>query len=156
MNGYCFLFDRDVQAAADALPRRRVLTPTKFGLPDNASDAAIVETASVNECIIVTANGNDFVREALRYISQSSRKSDGCHDLNGLVILPSGLEVQRRLLRNAEKRMRFDGLPVTWADVWTRSYCVRLKKDGSAEVRLLPRCLYCNDMTLRRRRRSTW
>ena len=54
--------------------------------------------------------------------------------MSGLVVLPSGLEAQRRLLREAPQRMRYEGKLVGWADVSGRSYDVKLAKDGPAEV----------------------
>jgi hypothetical protein len=138
---YHFLFDRDVEAAADALPASRVLTLERVGLPATATDEAIIDKASEKRCIIVTANGRDFLPAPLQYIKQSRRRV--CHDLNGLVVLPTGLEPQRRLLREAPQRMRFGGVAVTWADVWARNHYVRLVRNGPAEVKLLPRCTLC-------------
>jgi hypothetical protein len=152
---YRFLFDRDVEGAADALPARRVLTLAKVELPETASDDAIIDAACANRSIIVTANGKDFRPAALKYIAQSSRRSQGrCHDLSGLVVLPTGLEIQRRLLREAPQRMRYAGRPVTWADVWGRSYYVRLKKSGPAEVNPLPGCGVCKKREIGREKRK--
>ncbi len=155
MPTYRFLLDRDVQAVADALPASRVVTLAKVGLPATASDDEIIEAACENRCIIVTANGRDFVPKALAYIRQSSRRSKGrCHDLNGLVVLPSGLEAQRRLLREGPRRMWYDDRPVTWLDVSGRSYYVRFKKLGRADVSPLPRCRVCERNEIGRRNRK--
>src|SRR6266436_5468363 len=156
MPPYRFLLDRDVQAVADALPASRVVTLAKVGLPATASDDAIIDKACMHRCIIVTANGGDFVPKAVAYIRQSSRRSQGrCHDLSGLVVLPNGLETQRRLLRKAPQRMRDpDGRPVTWLDVWARSYHVKLNRGGHA-VRPLPRCRVCESREIGRRKRKT-
>jgi hypothetical protein len=150
-----FLFDRDSEAAADALPASRVLTRVRLGLPDTASDDEIIDAACTNRCIIVTANGQHFRPKAVEYIRQSSRRSRGrCRDLSGLVVLPTGLETQRRLLREAPQRMRYDDRPVTWADVWGRSYYVRLNRDGRAEVNPLPRCRKCEENEIARQKRK--
>jgi hypothetical protein len=156
MSPYRFLLDRDVQAVADALPASRVLTLEKVGLPTTASDDAIIDVACERRCIIVTANGRDFRPKAVAYIRQSSRRSQGrCHDLSGLVVLPSGLETQRRLLREAPRRMRYGDRPVTWLDVWGRSYYVRLKESGLAGVSPLPRCRVCESREIGRQKRKT-
>ena len=157
MSNYRFLFDQDVRAAADALPPHHVVPFAKLGLPDDASDVAIIETARRQKCIIVTANGEHFRPAAVKFIRQSSRRrTGGCHDLSGLVVLPSGLEAQRRLLREAPQRMRYEGKLVGWADVSGRSYYVKLAKDGPAEVAPLPRCRVCQENARRwaQRRRA--
>jgi len=155
MPRYRFLFDHDVQAAADALPASRVVTLTKVGLPPKASDEEVIDAACTHRCIIVTANGKDFTQKAVADIRQSSLRSQGrCHDLSGLVVLPTGLETQRRLLRQALQRMRYDDRPVTWPEVWARSYYVRLKDTGPADVRPLPRCRVCEANELRRLSRA--
>ena len=155
MPPYRFLFDRDVQAAADALPPSRVLTFSGVDLSESANDEDVIDAACTRGCIIVTANGRDFLPAAVKYIRQSSRRSQGrCHDLRGLVVLPTGLETQRRLLRQGPQRMRHGGEPVTWADVWGRSYYVRLARDGPAEVRPLPRCRVCEQREIGRKNRN--
>ena len=138
----------------------------KLGLPDDASDVAIIETACRKKCIIVTANGEHFRPAAVKFIRQSSRRrTGGCHDLSGLVVLPSGLEAQRRLLREAPQRMRYEGKLVGWADVSGRSYYVKLAKDGDESTRqvvwelkrnvpMLP-TVAMNDTTSRRDRRTS-
>jgi hypothetical protein len=45
--------------------------------------------------MIVTANGDDFVGEFEKYLSQV--KQTECHDMYGSVILPNGYEKQRRV-----------------------------------------------------------
>ena len=108
---------------------------------ESANDRQIVEQASRDECIIVTANGKDFRKEIDKFLRQTKRKD--CHDLYGLVILPSGYEIQKRLLKDIEAQMRYGQKSVSWFDVWRRSYCVRVRKGGAPEVRPLPRCYYC-------------
>jgi len=148
---YRFLFDRDVEAAASVFPALRVLTLARVGLPPTATDEAIIDAACTRRCIIVTANGKDFRPAAVKYIRQSSVRGQGrCHDLHGLVVLPTGLETQRRLLREGAQRMRYGGERVSWADVWGRSYYVRLARDGPAEVNPLPRCRVCQQREMRR------
>lgn len=92
--------------------------------------------------IIVTANGEHFIWEIKKY--QSRLMGNECHELHGLVILPSGWEHQRRLLKHIEDKLRIDGKSITWADVAEHNSCVRLKRNGPPDVRREFRpCLYC-------------
>jgi hypothetical protein len=83
-------------------PARRTRTVADVGLPENATDAAIVEKAWKPEAIIVTANGDDFLREVRRFLRSTKRKD--CHDLFGLVILPNKYEIQKRTLNELNVR----------------------------------------------------
>jgi uncharacterized protein DUF5615 len=141
MTGHRFLLDHDCQRAAVLLPERRVLSLADVGLPENASDQKIVEAAWEYECVIVTANGRDFLERIKRFLGTTKKKD--CHDLWGLVVLPNDLASQERLLPRAEKKLRFEGEKVTWPRVWRENLYVRLKRDGAHEVRHLPRCYYC-------------
>jgi hypothetical protein len=104
MRPYRFLLDRDVSKISSAFPRGRTRTIAGVGLPNDASDAKIVRTAWDGEYIIVTANGNDFKREILKFQRQTKRND--CRELRGLVVLPCGYEKQRRLLYEVEQRLR--------------------------------------------------
>lgn len=155
MSRYRFVFDRDSEGASDVFSKSRVVTLDALGLPPRAPDEDVIAAAAERKCILVTANGKDFVQKAMKYIAQSSRRRTGsCHDLSGLVILPTGLEIQRRLLREARQRVRIYGRPLSWADVAAKSYYVRFKGSGPADVRLLPRCPVCQRNTLRRATRT--
>jgi len=152
---YRFLFDRDVEAAASVFPQSRVLTLARVALPPTATDEEIIDAACTRSCIIVTANGKDFRPAAVKYIRQSSVRGQGrCHDLRGLVVLPIGLEAQRRLLREGPQRMRYGGEPVTWADVWGRSFYVKFAREGPAVVNPLPRCRVCEQRGIGRGKRK--
>ena len=69
--------------------------------------------------------------------------------MKGLVVLSSGIEVQRRQIVRALEQMYFSGAKIDWADVWNENYYVRLKDGGRADVNLLPRCRYCDRLTKR-------
>src|SRR5438128_18284 len=114
MRRYRFLVDRDVEKAALHLPRKSALTLKKVGLPDNAPDAVVVQEAYERQCIIVTANEQDFI-EAIKEFQRHTAKRT-CRELRGLVVLPSGYESQRRILVEAGKRLRFGGESISWAD----------------------------------------
>ncbi len=150
MSSYKFLLDRDVQALKDRFPRKRAMTAADAGLADNAPDSAVVQKAFDLAAIIVTANGNDFLAEVIAFQSKTKRSAFGCREMNGLVVLSSGIQVQRRQIAHALNRMFFDGRKVDWADVWKGNYYVRLKDNGQAEVKLLPRCRYCEQRTKER------
>ncbi len=130
------------------MPRKRTLTLGKVGLPENADDSLIVREAYKRKCIIVTANGEHFVPEMLDFMR--IRKKKQCYDLNGLIVLPSGYEHQKRLLENAEDRLQEVGKKLTWADVWAKDYYVRIKKSGIHEIKPFPPCFYCNKIKVRR------
>lgn len=95
----------------------------------------------------MTANGEDFRRQILRFQSQTKKKV--CHELYGLVVLPSGYENQRRSLSGLEKRLRLGSRTLTWSDVWEENYYVKVKRVGSPEIRRFPRCLYCQKLELK-------
>lgn len=141
MKPYSFLLDRDVSKAVSMFPPKRTRTAASVGLQENAPDSSIVEKAWELESIIVTANGDDFVREVKKFSLSTKRKD--CHDLFGLVILPSKFEIQKRTLRDIASRLRFKGKQVTWDDVWRNNLCVRVKSDGDPDLSELPRCFYC-------------
>src|SRR5271157_827678 len=76
---YLFLLDRDVSKAVFLFPRKRTLTTTDVGLSENARDAEIVRKAWEKECIIVTAKGEEFKREILKFQGQTQIKD--CREL---------------------------------------------------------------------------
>jgi hypothetical protein len=87
-----------------------------------AKDRQIVEAACELESVIVTGNRRDFEREILRFQRLTKRKD--CHELWGLIVLPNGLLRQKRVLKYAEKRLRFQGKALRWGDVWRGNYYV--------------------------------
>jgi hypothetical protein len=70
--------------------------------------------------------------------------------MRGLIVLSSGIEAQRRQISSALDLMSFGGKKIDWADVWSENYYVLLKGGQPADVRLLPRCYYCERLTKRR------
>jgi hypothetical protein len=116
----------------------------EVGLPENASDAAIVTKAWDLERTIVTGNGRDFINLVLRFQKQTKKKD--CHELYGLIILPNRYEAQKRLMGVAEKKLRHGDKKITWADVWRKNYCVRVRKSGVPQITAFPKCLYCKKL----------
>jgi hypothetical protein len=109
MSTYRFLLDRDVQHAKEFSPRKRAITAMEAGLAENAPDSAVVQRAFDLEAIIVTANGDDFLREVIEFQRKTKRAADGCREMQGLIVLSSGIEVQRRQIAHALERMFFGG-----------------------------------------------
>ena len=141
MTSYRFLFDHNCSDAARFFPSRRILNLKQGGLAFDATDRQIVERASERKWIIVTVNGDDFVDEITRYLKQTTRHN--CHDLSGLVILPSGHEVQRHALAQIERKLFLEGKRIGWKEVWDLDCCVRVRRDGRAEISKFERCFYC-------------
>jgi hypothetical protein len=110
-------------------------------LAANAPDATIVEKAWELQRTIVTGNGDDFIKEILNFQRQTEKKD--CHEMFGVIILPNGLERQKRVLRSLEEKLRFGGKKVSWADVWRENYCVKVSKSGRPVIKAFPKCVYC-------------
>jgi hypothetical protein len=141
MIGYRFIFDNDSRKASAFFPRGRIVTLEKAGLTQKASDREIVKVASDRKWIIVTANGDDFITEIRRYLSQSMKLV--CHDLCGLVIVPNDHQLQQRVLPGLEEKLHFDGRQISWKDVWEMDCCVRVTKGGKPHITRFERCFYC-------------
>jgi hypothetical protein len=136
-----FLLDRDVSKAASLFPAKRTRTIAQVGLATDASDREIVCKAWDRRLTIVTANGDDFIREITSFLNQTKRSD--CHDMYGLIILPNGYENQKQLLPGIERKLRLGDERLTWADVAKKDCCVRVKKRGNPKVTRFSRCFYC-------------
>ncbi len=141
MTGYRFLFDRDAAKAAELFPPQRVVMLADVGLPEVAKDSEIVRAACDRKCIIVTCNGDDFVREFNSYLTQSKKVE--CHDMCGLVVLPNGFEIQRRVVPKLLGRLRLGDKRISWRDVWERDCLVKVSRNGAVATSRFPRCHYC-------------
>lgn len=141
MRKYRFLIDNDSQAASQHFPEKRVVSLSEAKLPSSAPDAEVVAAAWELECILVTANGPDFEKEIERFL-QKTQQND-CHDLFGLVVIPNAAAAQSRVLPGLAKKLRFNGQSITWQDVWTKNYLVRVHSNGAVDLRELGRCFYC-------------
>jgi hypothetical protein len=144
MRGYRFLIDNDSQSASMHFPGKRVVTLTQAGLSQAASDSEVVAAAREMGCIIVTANGPDFEREIKHFLQKSQRKD--CYDLYGLVVIPNAAAIPTRALKGLSAKLRIDGKPISWENVWRENYLVRVHSDGSVDVRELGRCFYCKKL----------
>lgn len=138
LHQYGFLLDNDVAKVAACLPKKRVKTLADVGLSEDASDAAIVKEAWRRGLTIITGNAKDFVREIENFQGQTSRTN--CHEMWGLVALPNGYELQKRILESFDERLRKAGL--RWADVADGNYLIRPTPAG-LDIRQFDRCIYC-------------
>ena len=135
-----FLLDEDVKALKSLFPRKRVKTLAQVRLRPDSTDAAIVLRAWERGFTIVTANADDFRKVIANF---QERGASECACLWGLVVLPTGEEVQRRLLtawKAVERRLRFGGKAIAWRDVRKENYEVRILRSGAPRVVALPRC----------------
>jgi hypothetical protein len=131
-----FLLDRGVNHLRDCFPSKRVASTETLGLrstlPDDvctkcwASSSlpsgraisrgrprdlfSIIQHASTKGYLLVASNRRDFLRDAKRYIAQSSKKDRGCCRVSGMILLVPNDEItQRRALKDLEKRLKFEG-----------------------------------------------
>ncbi len=141
MTDYRFIFDNNCERAAEFFPKRRTITLKRAGLSPSARDREIVEIASDRKWIIVTSDGDDFIKEINLYLRQTMKLN--CHDLSGLVILPSAFESQRNSMHKAEQRLVLNGRHLSWKDVWELNCCVRIARTGAVQVTRFDRCFYC-------------
>lgn len=138
MGRYTFLLDHDVEKMAPLFPSKRTVTATKLRL---VADDDIMRAACERECIIVTANGDEFLKRILGYQRQSQKKE--CHETRGLLVLPSGFELQKRAWASAGRGVTMDRKLLQWNKIRDDNYYVKLNASGRHTVKRLPRCHYC-------------
>jgi hypothetical protein len=140
---YTFLFDEDVKSIASQFRnKRRVRTLSQVGLPTTAHDRDIVRKAWGRQFIIVTANKQHFKKR----IEEFHGERGHCPCMFGLVILPSGEEIQKQVLvdfKALEQQLSFKKQSITWKDVHQKNYMVRVVKKGNPQVTELPLCVDC-------------
>ncbi|MGA3317566.1 MAG: hypothetical protein ABSC64_14135 [Candidatus Korobacteraceae bacterium] len=135
------MFDRDAAKAAELFPAQRVVMLEDVGLPETATDSEIVRAACDRKFIVVTCNGDDFVREFNSYLAQTKKLE--CHDMYGLVVLPNGFEIQRRVVPKLVGRLRLEGNRISWREVWEKDCLVKIGRNGAVATSRFPRCHYC-------------
>ncbi|MFI5116845.1 MAG: hypothetical protein ACHP8B_09115 [Terriglobales bacterium] len=145
MAHFKLLLDRGVGHLARCFPAKRVETTDSLGLPQDAPDDEIVAVASRGRYLLIAANRRDFARLVPAYVAKSTKKSDGCRRVYGLILLvPNEQHAQERVLKGLEGRMLLDGEKVNYSDVHDRDLLVQVEADGKAKVTRLPRCPHCN------------
>jgi hypothetical protein len=139
-----FMLDRGVSHLLDCFPRKRVVTVEMLGLPSNLPDDEIVAEASTRGHLLVASNRRDFIRDAEKYVAQSSKKPNGCCRVPGMILLvPNGEIAQRRALAGLESRLTFEGRTIHYGDVHNRDLLVTVEETGRARATRLPRCPHC-------------
>jgi hypothetical protein len=113
------------------------------GLKPDADDMEVIDLALIRHAILVTADVG-----ILPKCKVYQDRSRDC--LYGLLLLPDGIETQRRLLsdlREGTKQMRharYDR-PLTWADVHHDNLVVKVYKSGDPNVEELCNCPWDED-----------
>jgi hypothetical protein len=113
------------------------------GLEPTADDMEVIELALIRHAILVTAD----VKIPAKCKTYQDRSGD-C--LYGLLLLPDGIEIQKRLLselRQGTKQIRharYDK-PLTWADVHHDNLLIKLHKSGDPDVGELCNCPWDED-----------
>jgi hypothetical protein len=139
-----FMLDRGVGHLLDCFPRKRVVSVETLGLRSNLPDDEIVAEASTRGYLLVASNRRDFVRDVENYVAQSSKKSNGCCRVPGMIlIVPNGEIAQRRVLTGLESRLMFEGQSIHYGDVHDRDLLVTVEETGRARVTRLRRCPHC-------------
>jgi hypothetical protein len=114
-----------------------------LGLKPDADDLKVIDLASRRHAILVTADVKIFQK-----CKAYQDRNKVC--LYGLLMLPDGFEVQRRLLgdlRQRTKQMhhsRYD-YPLTWADVHDDNLFVKVHKSGDPGVEEMCQCAWEED-----------
>jgi uncharacterized protein DUF5615 len=145
MAHFKFLIDQGVHHLAEHFPPKRVVTLKTLGLREDTSDDDILDAASVRKWVLVTANRRDFLSLARAYVAKSTKKTDGCHRVPGMIlIVPNDAHSQHRALNGLENRLVFEGKKITWSDVHDRDLLVQIEANGTVKIERLPRCPHCN------------
>ena len=115
-----------------------VQTTVQQGLPKDADDMAVIELAYTQRATLVTTD-HGMVNKCRHYQEQRG----AC--LFGLLILPDGIENQRRILpdlKEGKKRLRFSKLKrvLTWSLVRDFNFLVRAQSAGHPHVLELCSC----------------
>ena len=138
-----FLLDHAVLALKPEFREGITETILDGGLKPDADDMEVIELAAKRHAILVTTD----IRILPKYKSYQDRSKD-C--LYGLLLLPDGIEIQRKLLgdlRQGTKQMRhvrYD-YPLTWADVHHDNLLVKVHKSGDPSVEELCNCPWDED-----------
>ena len=95
----------------------------------------------------VTANGSVFVRAFLNHHRRHPCTKSGCHDLNGLIVIPNHEFRARNALVAADKlrSLRLGRSPLTWDDVHEYNLYAKYHADGTVDLKRFPLCRYRND-----------
>jgi hypothetical protein len=138
-----FLLDHAVLALKPEFREGITETILDGGLKANADDMEVIDLAAIRHAILVTADVG-----ILQKCKVYQDRSRDC--LYGLLLLPDGFEIQKRLLsdlRQGTKQMRharYDR-PLTWADVHHDNLLVKVHRNGDPGVEELCTCPWDED-----------
>jgi hypothetical protein len=134
-----FLIDADTSASLkDLLPGKNARKTTDFGLSIRADDLDVINLAFKQRSILVSSDVR-FVQKCGHFQTKY-----GCC-LWGLLLLPNGIEYQRRILSDlmkGRKVLRFREIrhPLTWASIRDLNFLVRAGMQGHPHVTELCDC----------------
>lgn len=140
---YFFLLDNSVKDLRPYFREGVTETTIDHELAPHADDLEVIDLAWYRSAIIVTTDLR-FPEKCLLY----QRQKNSC--LYGLLLLPSGLEIQKRVLeelRSGKRKMihsRYDKT-VTWADVNHDNLLVRTYRESNPDVSELCSCPWDED-----------
>ena len=118
-------------------------TTLDLGLTPHADDMDVIDLASRRHAIVVTVD--DEYPKKIRIYQEHAKTC-----LYGLLLLPDGIEHQRRLLtavRQGTKQIRHTRCdrPLSWADIHADNFLVKLHKGSEPEVEELCNCSWDED-----------
>lgn len=102
-----------------------VAIPADYDLKPRARDTAVVAVAQTNSRLIAT---HDTRMDEYVHQLQGGKKLHKC--LNGLALLPSGLEKQKTRLESVARGvhpLRVRGIQISWYEVWNYNLFVNLR-----------------------------
>jgi hypothetical protein len=134
-----FLLDANISPSLESvLPDDRIKKTTDFGLSARADDMEVINLADMQDSILVSSDVGLIMK-----CRQFQRDNNRC--LWGLLILPSGIEYQKRILKDLSKGrtvLQFKEIqhPLTWTQVREFNLLVRAELQGDPHVTPLCNC----------------
>jgi hypothetical protein len=132
------LLDMNLSPGLTEYFRGDAVLTTELGLRPRADDFDVIALASDRHSILVTAD-QGFIRKCQIWQEQNR----DC--LYGLLLLPQGIEFQKRILADIQRRRRKLLHPqfqatVTWSDVHEENLLVQAHVEGFPQVSDLCKC----------------
>jgi hypothetical protein len=136
-----FLVDLCVQEVAPIL--------VQMGFPAHVTtkgqDAETVLEAWEENCTVVTANENHFIRDTLSHQKRDSGKNN-CNGAWGLLILPDLAGKRELWLPTLKAGVTVGKEVIPWPAIAYANICVKLHADGQVTLRRLRRCIHCDKL----------
>jgi hypothetical protein len=135
---YFFLLDNSVKHLRPFFPDGVTETTIDHRLAPHADDMDVIDLGRLRRAIIVTTDLK-FPEKCQVY----QRQKNTC--LSGLLMLPDGVEAQKRVLgdlRSGKRKMQHPRYerPLTWADVNLDNLTVKLHRSGEPNISELCDC----------------